>query len=575
MRKTLIAAAVLAAGAIVYYTTQGQSKTTLAELDYVPADTVVFSGQFEPVNMTDYLSSIGVGPQYYASPEIEQAFAEITEDAESPVEAKFAIALLRNYLDALKAGKDFSKLTGFNDKMRSLTYMAGLSPVIRFEVADEKAFFGLFDRAEQDSGFSHEALSVDGAAYRRYRFSADEVSIDLLVTVQRGWATLSVTSEKLTTASVAELLALTKPASSLGNSDLLQDYADKYQLSTDAIGYISFAELGKALTNADANRLARDVAAVFGDALQPLWSNWQNSACQQDVGSITANWPGVFFDSKLDYSQSSHTAISSKMLLASNNKSVLDALSSVRGYLPPHMLSNTPGAMFHFGLGFDPVQLSAAVGKVWSNFTEPTYNCEPLAQLQAEMKQANPMAMLAMAGMANGVQGISVTVNKVELDTATMMPSQLDALLTVSVANARGFIEGLSALAPAVAQIELPATGEEANLADILPQAAAVPVAAKLKLAEDHLLIYTGDTGTSQANAVAANALTKNGLLSVGMDYSAFFRIMATTMESSGQPVPESFQTLQDMNMKLAMTMDITSQGILTQSNMELSATKP
>ena len=263
------------------------------------------------------------------------------------------------------------------------------------------------------------------------------------------------------------------------------------------------------------------------------------------------------------------------MLVASNNKAVLDALSSLRGYLPAHMLSNKPGAMFHFGLGLDPVQLSAAVGKVWSNMTEPAYSCEPLAQLQAQMKQANPMAMLAMAGMANGLQGISVTVNQVELDATNMMPSKLDALVTLSVANARGFIEGLAALAPAVAQIELPATGEEANLADILPQAAAVPVAAKLKLADDHLLIYTGDTATKQANAVAGSSLAKNGLLSVGMDYSAFFRVMATTMESSGQPVPESFQSLQDMNMKLAMTMDITSQGILTQSNMELSAAKP
>lgn len=575
MRKTLIAVAVLAAGAVVYYTSKGQSIASVPELDYVPADTVLFSGQFEPVNMTDYLSSIGLGPQYYSDPELEQLFTEVSESSDSSAQVKFGVALVRNYLDAFKAGSEFVKLTGIKEKMRSLTYMAGLSPVMRFEVADEQAFFSFFDRVEQDSGFSHEALSVEGAAYRRYRFDADDVSIDLLVSVQRGWATLAITSEKLSSATVAELLAVTKPTHNLGSSDLLQNYADKYDLSKDALGYISFTELGQALTNTDGNRLARDVSSLFGDKLQPLWADWQNNACQQDVSSITANWPGVFFDSKLDYSQSSQTSISGKMLIASNNKVVLDALTSMRGYLPPHLLSNKPGAMFHFGLGLDPVQLSAAVGKIWGNITEPAYSCQPLAQLQQQMKQSNPVARLAMAGMANGVQGISVTINHAELDPASMMPSNVDALVTLSVANARGFVEGLAALTPAAAEIELPATGEEVNLADIVPQAAAVPVDTKLKLAEDHLLIYAGETGKQQANAVAGAALGKNGLLSFGMNYSEFFRLMAVSMESTGQPVPESFQTFEEMNMKLSMTMDISSQGIVTQSNMELSANKP
>lgn len=572
MRKTLIAAAVVAAGAIVYYQLGGsKNEVAIPELDYVPADTALFSGQFKPVNVADYLQSMGFGPQYYANPEFETVLQNILDSGDSAPQAKFLVSLLRNYLAVLTPGQDFSANSGFKSEMRNLTYMVGLSPVIRMEVADADTFFAMFGRAEQDSGFSHEQINTAEVSYRRYRFEQDAIKIDLLVTVKDGWATMALTSDALPSANINELLAVAKPAKNFNSEQVLPAIAAKYQLDQDAIGFVSFAELAKGLTSSDGNRLAQDLHSLFAQQLEEL-APWRSQACQQDIRGITDNWPGIFFDSKLDYSSPGSTYAQTKMLLASENKPLLSALSSLRGYLPPHMQHNAIGSMFHLGLGMDPVQLSSAVGKVWSNMTEPAYSCEPLAELQQSLKQSNPVAMLAMAGMANGLQGVSVTVNSLALDSSNMMPTEVDALLTLSVANARSFIEGLAMLSPALANVQLPAPGAEADIADIIPEAGIFGVAAKLKLADDHLLIYSGDKAKQQADAVASSKLAKNGLLSIGMDYAAFFTTLLSAMESTGQPVPENLKSLQDMKMKLAMSVDITEQGIISKTQMELSA---
>ena len=69
MKKTLIAVAVIAAGAAGYYFKfgPGAGGQDSAVLEYVPADTVLLSAQFKPINMADYLASLGLFPQYYGA----------------------------------------------------------------------------------------------------------------------------------------------------------------------------------------------------------------------------------------------------------------------------------------------------------------------------------------------------------------------------------------------------------------------------------------------------------------------------------------------------------------------------
>ena len=110
MRKTLIAAAVIAAGAIGYYAINKSSTVTLSELDYVPADTVLFSGQFTALDLVSYLKSLGLSPAQLNNDEMQHAMATLS--AESSPAVKFGIALFQDYMNILSTPDDFVKNTG-------------------------------------------------------------------------------------------------------------------------------------------------------------------------------------------------------------------------------------------------------------------------------------------------------------------------------------------------------------------------------------------------------------------------------------------------------------------------------
>ena len=573
MRKTLIAVAVIAAGALAYYQFGPgmASAPDVAGLDYVPADTALFSAQVTPIDLGSYLSSLGMGPQYYDA-NMQKVFADMAAESTEP-QHKFGLALIQTYMNALANPAALSANTGIKAQMRSLAYMVGLSPVLRMELGDEAAFWRLFDDAEKSSGFSHVAQQINSVKYRQYRFSHEELSMDLLVSVQDGWATIALTSEKFDKQHLAIMMLAEKPEQNLANTSVIKDFQQKYQLEKGAYGYLSTPQFTKFLTSKDGNRLAKDVEAVFGAQTNVALAAWRNPACEADMAAISASWPGMFIDNKFDLSNSALLKVSGRMLIPTENQETVKLLSALRGFLPAHTMAVQNSGLFSTAIGLDVAQLAPTLGKLWSGLTEPAYTCQPLAEMQTQMKQSNPLAMVAMAGMASGLQGLSVTINDAELDLATSNLKSADALFTISAENARTFFEGLKALYPPLASVALPAAGEVLDLATLIPEVAMLGIQPKLALSDSHLLVYVGPTATAQSEAVAKETLTKNGLLSFGMDYGRFFKTMESAMEASGTEVPADFQQFSNSNMKMTLKMDINQQGFVINSDMEMAVT--
>ncbi|MBU2224904.1 MAG: hypothetical protein KKB00_12805, partial [Gammaproteobacteria bacterium] len=124
-----------------------------------------------------------------------------------------------------------------------------------------------------------------------------------------------------------------------------------------------------------------------------------------------------------------------------------------------------------------------------------------------------------------------------------------------------------------LAAVTLPAAGEELDLASVIPEVAVLGLQPKLALADSHLLLYVGPKATSQSAAVAKESLTKNGLLSFGMDYGRFFKTMEEAMAASGTEVPANFHQLSGSNMKLLLKMDVNQHGLLISTDMEMAQT--
>ncbi len=570
MRKSLIAAAVIAAGVFAWYKFGApQSAAQLSALDYVPADTALFSAQLEPVDLPSYLSSIGMGPQYYNAASLAQ-FDEMLAGAQSSSE-KFVLALGRSYLAALATPAEISAKTGVKTQMRSLLYLVGLAPVLKVELGDEAAFWAMFDGIEQQSGLSHIPQQLGEQKYRQYKLSHEELALDLLVSIKDGWATLTLTSDKFDAAHLAIALGSQKPEQSLSSTKYLQQVSKKYELDQGSVGYVSSLELSKVLTSKDGNRLAKDVEAIFGAELGVALAPWRDASCQTDVAAIASSWPGLFASNRFEVAATA-TKVHSKMLIPTENAQTLAALEQLQGFIPAGtgQLSGQT-ALLELAFGLDVGQLSAAVGKLWDNLTTTQYQCAPLVEWQQALKQNNPMPMLMMAGMAAGVQGVSLKVNQLDIDVVQQIPKTVDAMFVLSANNVKQLFDSVKALQPALANVELPPAGESLPLADKIPQLAMLGIQPSLLASEHHLVIYSGDQALQQAKALATQPLSKSGLLAFGMDYQQFFSTLKTTLESSGEPVPDDMAMLMQTNMQVGMQMKMAPQGIVLQSTMQMA----
>ncbi|MDX1677909.1 hypothetical protein [Arsukibacterium sp.] len=574
MRKLLVAVAIIAGAIYGYVKFTGKDGAVVDHpaLEFVPADTVFLSAQLEPVDFIAYLNAFGVSPDYYSEAS-QQQLAELAANTDEP-QWRFVLNLAGEYMRALAQPEQLEVITGIKSQVRSLNYMVGLSPVMRVELANEAAFWKLFDRAEEASGISHQAIPGADGGFRSYPFSFGEYQVELLVSVADGWGnmTLLLPTQGEQTRELA-LLAV-KPERSILSDNQLATIIENYNLNPNAVGFISFQQLVTGLTTTAGNRLANDIQLMASPQFVAAMEPWRTAECQQDLTSITTSWPGVYFDSKITSKASEQSHVRGKMLLPTSNKETINTLSSMRGFVPDHIANGLNDAIFSFALGLDMAEFAPAVTKLWRGLTQPAYQCPQLAELQQKMQQTNPMAMLAAGAMVHSVQGASVTINDLVLDPNTMQVSAVDAMLSVTAKNARSYLEGLKAMVPGMAEIALPADGEELPLNTVLPMLDAFGVTPVLQVSDSHLVVYAGDKGTAQAKAVIEQPIAKNGMLSFGMDYARFFGTMAQAMQASGQPVPDEFSSLTEMQMQVQATMDIDEQGVVMHSQMTIGDAK-
>ncbi|WP_019676325.1 hypothetical protein [Arsukibacterium perlucidum] len=574
MRKLLVAVAIIA-GAIYGYIKLTETDSLAGdhpELEYVPADTIFLSAQLEPVDLIAYLNAFGLSPDYYSDAS-QQQLAEFAANTDQP-QLRFLLSLAGDYMRALAQPEQLEVVTGIKPQVRSLSYMVGLAPVMRIELANEDAFWQLFNRAEEASGVSHQAITGAAGGFRSYQFNFGEFSAELLVSVTDGWGNMALVLPTQSEQTRQLALLTAKPERSIVSDNQLAKMASDYKLNPNAIGFISFQQLVTGLTTTDGNRLANDMQLLASPQLSAAMQPWQTAECQQDLTSITNSWPGIYLDSNIASKAGKQTHMRSKMLVPTSNQDTVKALSSIRGFVPGHVADGVNNSVFSFALGLDMAEFAPAITKIWRGLTQPAYQCPQLAALQQQMRQANPMAMLAAGAMVHSVQGASITINDLAMDPNSMQVSAIDAVLSVTVKNARSYLEGLKGMVPGMAEITLPADGEELALNSVLPMLDAFGVTPMLQVNDSHLVVYAGDKGTAQAKATLQQAIEKNGMLSFGMDYARFFGIMAESMQATGQPVPEEFSSLTEMNMQVQVNMDIDEQGVVMHSQMTMGEAK-
>ncbi|MCL1090672.1 hypothetical protein L2744_13935 [Shewanella profunda] len=565
MKKIVIAAAIIAAGAGAYwYTQHGTSSSVSANplLDYVPADTPVFSGQLKPFPLKAYLHSISGNYQQYPT----DVFAELGE-LDSPM-GKFFVSIYQQYMDGIKDPALLLKTFGFPDEIKPYFYTLGALPVLKIDVDQVAAFWAVLDKAEKDSGVAHEIRQVGGVDYRAYALSDDSSSekADLLFAHKDGILTVTF-STSVTEPELLEMaLGLKKAPQSLAASGMLQEIIKTHGFMEDSISFINHVEIVKALTSPDSNMLSKQLTKLFAaenSGEDPL-AEIRTPECRAELSAIAANWPRTVAGLTAFSVTEKESHMAASFVVETKNQPILTALQKMRGFIPAH-LANIDSTIFSMGLGFDVNEVTPSLTAIWDDLQKPQLTCAPLAELQTELSQQSPAMLGMFTGMANGVKGMSISLLDYKMGTQESEPQleSLDALVSLSADNPAMLFNMVKPFAPMLAEVQLAENGDATDLSPLLMLPPELGIKPMLAIKGQHLVVYSGDKGLALADKLASEKLSANGMYSLSADYGKMFTPILTLLEMSGEPIPEEVQMLKDYNMRVQMSFDVNKQGIV------------
>jgi len=554
----LIAAGVVAIGAGGYFYVQNQSATSASILEQIPADTAVLAAQMTPIPLEHYLASISELPS-----QDELMVMIETDPANITSKEKFFYAFYDAFLKATQSPEQFKATFGTADMLNNYAYTLGIVPVLKMEVANPAAFWSTIDQLEADSEFTHIAGNIGKTNYRRYPIVEEngQTELEFIIGITDGFATFTVNIDRLKDANPLEMaLGLKKPAHSVASSNILEQVQTKYsQMADQQISYIDHQQLATGFTTQDGNLIAKQLTKLSAEEPTNPFAEMQTLECQNDIQSIAANWPRTIAGGSFQATG----AVTGNVVIESNNNVILSALKSLRGFIPQSQ--NVKNSALFVGMGIDINQLTPAVTQILTDLQSVQYQCQPLAEFQQQLTQANPAMMVGMAsGFVNGLKGISFTLFDYQMamgDYAEEL-TQLDAAITVSADNPSALVQNAAMMMPELASIQLPSDGTPVALPEefsgMVGEVGTVYAATK----GQHLTIYTGEKSGEFSSELMDKPLEKNGITNILIDYKKLFSPVITMMEQAGEPVPEELEPFINNELRGSLAYDVTDNGI-------------
>ena len=561
VKKILIPIAVVAVavGASAYiYQQQGSDDNVLS---YVPADTPFFAGQLTPFPIKDYIAS----SPHLIDPS-DQAQIESLYDQDTP-SMHFLANLMKAYQDGLSDADLLVKTFGLADQVRGYFYTLGLLPVLKIEVQNPQAIWDLLDKNEQETGFIHKEGKLKDITYRTYPLTENNSgkSINLLVAQSNGMLTVTIEGDFVSEDLLAMALGLEKPSKSLADTSTISDIIKQHQFSDASVGFINNIEIIKGLTSKGDNQLAKQLTELSKEEGQNPFEMLQTEVCKDEFNGIAKNWPRTVFGyTQMDISKDEST-LGFSTVIESKNQVILGALKALRGYIPNYT-QNFDNNVIATSIGLDVSQLSGSLTDILANLITPSYQCAPLADMQYQIEvSGQSLSMLGMgANMAAGVKGVSGAIfdysisennDQAQLDT-------FDALLAIHVDNPVAIFNSVKMFVPQLQQAELTNNGPAISLKNLFPTPPELNLDPQLAIKGNHLIIYNGNKGLQEAEKLALETLSANGIYQLSFDAKKILTPISDAAKLAGEIIPEEAMFLMDYDARMNINLDINDQGI-------------
>ncbi|NMH65391.1 hypothetical protein [Shewanella salipaludis] len=569
MKKFLLVAALILAGAMAYWFHQASTPRLVkanAVLEWVPADTLVFSGLLNPFPLKLYLQT--VADNYPGG----VAHGRLQAQADEPM-AAFLLSIFDTYLRGLKDPAALLARFGLADTLKAYVYTLGASPVIKLELARPEAFWALLDQAERDTGVTHTQGQLVGIGYRSYLLAdgAGTGPLSLVFAEYQGMLTITVLPLSRDTELLETALGLKRPVESLASSGMLEEIIDTHGFSGDSVSFINHVALAKALTSEDADPLARQLSRRIYGLLSAGVGELQTPECRRELMTLASHWPRTLIGLNEMRIDEQHSHIEATMVIESRNRIILTALQRLRGFIPAYV---GEASLFGMGLGIDVDEFPPAVKAIWSELQTPAYQCAPLARLQAGLSARDPVILGMFTGLAESVKGVSLALLDYRLDEQQAEPviTAIDGLLSLAADKPTALFDTVKIFVPGLAEMQLVDGAEAIDLSTRLRLPARFGIKPMLALRGQHLVIYVGDRAKVLADSLAEVPVAANGLFSILADYPRLFGPLLTLAEMAVEPLPEEFAVLQGYKMRQQIHLDVNDKGVVLTSVVDSEA---
>ncbi|MDK2596167.1 hypothetical protein [Pseudoalteromonas obscura] len=568
MKKSLLAlvtGTAIASGGY-FIAQQGANNNNFAHLDNVPDDTLFLWSQ---LNSFPYLQYLDVLPDTLKNVDDINNFVAAMQGQEVDSNTQFLLNILDKYANSLKSSKQFTSTWGVNSDFQALAYSVGLLPVLRAELGDPQVFKNTVINAAKEANIQYEDTNIEGIPVTKFLIEQEGNKIfDLLVAIDGKWVTVTFDTPINDQNDLKIALGITAPTTPLSSTDKVQRYIQDHQLDGHALAYLDTRLLADMLTAKDPQSKSTqmlDKILALTDSENAL-DSVRNPNCQQDFSDIANKWPAVITGTQAYEFSNNYGDITVSSVIASTDTKVLNALKNIRGFLPQHTQSDSD-AMLALGIGFNASQLSPSVNTIWAAFASAQFNCEPLAQLQAQSKDANPAPLAMATSMLGTLKGVSLTVfdaniaDLVRVDNTDL--SSVDMLLTVSADDMLALFNMAKSFAPDLAGLTLPADGSAIEVNQYLPPDYQSTAPLYLALKGQHLTLYIGKTAQQTADALSTQTVTANGMVNFAVNTDKIMPMLLQAAELSGEPITDDMAELLRESGKVHFSLDTTDKGIV------------
>ncbi|KXO07243.1 hypothetical protein AKG98_2592 [Moritella sp. JT01] len=541
-------------------------------LNYIPANTAIFSGQLVPFPVKRYINSMA--NTYSDSPDdIITAIYEDEDYDPTNTTLSFFISLAQSYLENMQDADAFMTTFGIAEEIQGYFYTLGIIPVFKVDVINPDAIWALLDKAEAKSGFTHEQRQIKKREYRAYTLTdeTDQEQLELIISQHDNLLTITFNIGLNESLLLENALGITPVEQSMANSNILDEIIDKHNFTYQSVSYINHKAITQAITSPNESLLGQHIAKLMQTKYQSQLQIYQQPQCKMELNSIANSWPRTVFGFHQFDINNDKTTFDMSMVIESNNQTILSALTQLTGFIPEYVndLNNT---VLSFGIGLDVGSLSPAINNIWNELQQPAYSCPPLQQMQSAIQQNNPAMLSVMTAMANSIKGISAAIIDYSLDEnkSELTIKSLDAIISLSANDPRALFNIISTFRPEFADMKLPANGNIVELSSLVPLSPLPGLNPKLIMHKEHMVIFNGAKSEKIANALGDKLMTATGIYSISIDYSKAFTPLVTAAELSGQTVPPELEALKNYNLRINTGLQINEQGIEFSSYMDL-----